>query len=477
MKLDRPVKVLSNDEMALLHEKTLYLLENKGVAFDSETALETFKKAGAKVDGRVVYIPANLVEKSLEQTPQTFKVTAMDPAKAITVGEGFICHPDGGEPFLVDHKGNRVLEPTMKDFADLQKLYQAMPNIGMAGYEPITPCDVPDRVKNLHLAMMSFRCSDKPMVTPMEMYTNEQREEVLKLFEIAYGSDQGDSYMTWQISTPNSPFLYTETAAQNIEFFAAKNQPVCIVGAPLSGLTGPVQNFANVITDNVDQLAGLTLAQLVQPGVPVLLSATLVYGNMRYGTWECSSPDTWIQAAAMIQMLKDYYKLPARCQGGITSSKCIDWQAGMEAALGLEFLALAGANIVSNATGSLSNLMSTSKEKVILDNEEIGRILRILEGINTDEDHVNMEDLMNVEHGGEFLRTKNTRKYHREGYQPSISDWTTSDMWEKAGSRDIRDVAHDEMVKILKDAPDSILDSAVEKEMEDYIKSVEKKVL
>jgi len=477
MRLDNSIKVLTHDEMAFVHEQALDLLEQKGVVFESQKTVDTFSKAGARIDGKIVYIPKKLVEDSLEKVPGYFKLAAMNPDKEVTVGEGFLCHPTGGEVFLTDYKGIRNKTPTLKDYADIQKLYHACDQIDMAGYQPVSPLDVPERTKGLHCMLTALQCSDKPMVSPMELDTNEQRIEALGLFEIVYGRNLKDKYMTWQIVCPNSPYFYSNFACEGIDFYASRNQPICIVAAPLSGITGPVHNFANVILANAEGLAGLTYAQLVKPGIPVLLSGTLTYGNMKYATWECSSPDTILMMGAIVQLLRDFYHLPARCQGGITSSKIIDWQAGMEGMQGLLFAGLVGANVVSQPAGVLSNLLTTSKEKIVLDNEAIARVRTIVDGIKTGEEYRGLDDLMNIKHGGNFMTAKSTLKYMRKGFQPSICDWRDSDGWEAAGAKDIREIAYMRTQKILNEAPESILDQELEKELKQYIRKIEEKVL
>lgn len=477
MRLERSVKVLTDNEMALVHEHAMKLLEEKGIIFESQKACDTFKKAGAKVDDKIVYIPRKLVEESVKKVPKSFKLAAMDPSKEVCVGEGFLCHPTGGEVFLTDYKGERNMTPTLKDYADIQKLFHACDQVDMAGYQPVSPLDVPERTKGLHCAFTALKCSDKPMVSPMELDTNEQRLEMLELFELVYGKGLKDKYMTWQIVCPNSPYFYAAFACEGIELYASKDQPICIVGAPLSGVTGPVHNFANVTLAMAEQLAGLTYAQLLKPGIPVLLSGTLTYGNMRYATWECSSPDTILMMGAVVQLLRDFYNLPARCQAGITSSKIIDWQAGMEGMQSLLFAGLAGANVVSQPAGVLANLLTTSKEKIVLDNEEIARVKAIVGGIKTQEEYWGMDDLMEVGHGKDFMTRKSTRKYMRQGFQPSICDWRDIDGWEAAGAEDIKVTAHKRAQKILEEAPESILDPQLEKDLLQYIKKVEEKVL
>ena len=89
---------------------------------------------------------------------------------------------------------------------------------------------------------------------------------------------------------------------------------------------------------------------------------------------------------AATQMYKDYYHLPARAQTGVTSSKAIDYQAGMETMQSFILTALAGVTLTSQSVGTLENLMCTSFEKTVLDDELIGRVQHILKGMETTEE-------------------------------------------------------------------------------------------
>ena len=62
---------------------------------------------------------------------------------------------------------------------------------------------------------------------------------------------------------------------------------------------------------------------------------------MRYASWECACPDTALMLVASVQMFKDFYHLPSRAQTGVTSSKIIDYQAGMESIQSFMLTALA----------------------------------------------------------------------------------------------------------------------------------------
>ena len=476
MALANRLRVLTEDEMQNVHEKVVKLLSEKGMVFQSDSAVETFRAHGAKVEDHTVFIPREMLEKALSQVPSEFKLEAMNPANNVVVGQGLLIHPAGGEVFVADYEGNRHT-PTLKDFKDLQKVYQACDNVNIAGFQPLSPMDVDERVKGLYCTLSSMQACDKPILSPMELDTVEQKEECLELFNIAYGKENylEDHYLTWHAVCPNSPFLCSEFVCDGIRVYAEHNQPIIIVSAPMTGITSPVYLYSTLILSLAEMLSCLVYAQLIRPGVPVVLSASLTYGNMRYATWECAAPDTALMLCASIQMFRDFYRLPARAQTGVTSAKCIDYQAGAETMQSLLTSALAGVNLTSQSVGTLANLMTTSLEKTVLDDELIGRVRYLLKGMDTSEEAFGMEELMAAEPCRDFITAESTLHHFRDGWQPTVSDWRSSESWEQDGKKDAAASAHEKVRKILAEAPETLLTEEQEKDLQSYIKSIETK--
>ena len=83
-----------------------------------------------------------------------------------------------------------------------------------------------------------------------------------------------------------------------------------------------------------------------------------------------------------------------------------------------------------------------------------------------------MDLIKEVEHGGSFLMHKSTLKNFRKnkGWQPSISDWNSYEMWKKAEYTDIEERAAAKVRDII-DAAEPILDMSVAKALTEYIES------
>ena len=467
--------VLSPDQMQAVHEKACEILANKGVVFESDAVIDVFKAHGFKVSGNTVFFDAREVDRCVAQTPSTFKLEAPNHANDVLVGgRRILIHPNGGEVFVRDFDGTRR-QATRRDFADLQVLYQALPNIDIGGYEPVSLNDVDKRMRGLVGMYESFRHCDKPLLSPMSLETVQKKREVIRLYDIAFGTDgyTDGHYVTWHIVCPNSPLLYSQFACDGIQVYAEANQPVAIVSAPMSGITSPVYPLATVILSLAEELAGLVLAQLIRPGVPVIVSASLTYGYMRSASWECAHPDTMLMLAASTQMQREFYHLPSRAQTGVTSSKCIDYQAGMETMQSFLYTALAGCDVTSQTAGSLANLMTSSLEKTVLDDELIARVRLLVDGLTFDEEHMGLDQIYEEDFGANFLARDETLDYCLEAWEPSVSDWTSSDVWEARGCRDSTARAHEIVEELLAEAPESLLDEDQEREMLDFLRFVE----
>ena len=476
MNVSGQLDVLSPDQMQTVHEKACEILEKKGVVFESNAAIDIFKQHGYKVEGNVVHFDRREVERCVALAPSRFKLEAPNHAHDVIVGaERILIHPNGGEVFVRDYDGTRR-QATRRDFAELQILYQALDNIDIGGYEPVSLNDVDKRMRGIVGMYESFKHCDKPLLSPMSLETIQKKKEVLRLYNIAFGSDNytDDHYVTWHIVCPNSPLFYSDFACEGIQVYAEANQPVTIVSAPMSGITAPVYPLSTVILSLAEELAGLVFAQLIRPGVPVIVSASLTYGYMRSASWECAHPDTMLMLAASTQMQREFYHLPSRTQTGVTSSKLIDYQAGMETMQSFLYTALAGCDVTSQTAGSLANLMTSSLEKTVLDDELIARVRLLVNGLTFSEEHMGLDQIFEEDFNANFLAREETLDYCMDAWEPTVSDWSSSDIWEQNGCRDSVYRAHLIVEDILREAPENLLDPAVDREMLDFLSYVEK---
>lgn len=134
--------------------------------------------------------------------------------------------------------------------------------------------------------------------------------------------------------------------------------------------------------------------------------------------------------------------------------------------------ALMDVDVTNQSAGSLENLLTISFEKTVIDNEVIGRVRRIIQGINNQEDAFSVDIIVETGHGKDFLMHDSTLDHLRDGWQAEISDWNRYDQWRKFPYPDIEKRAHARVRDILGSAG-QILDPSVAKELEKYIAHTE----
>ena len=93
---------------------------------------------------------------------------------------------------------------------------------------------------------------------------------------------------------------------------------------------------------------------------------------------------TLLMAAA--GQIGNFYDLPTGVSAGMTDSKWPDNQAGHEKGVTVAAVALAGANVVGCSAGMTATIMGCSYEAMIIDNDMLGNVQRLVRGIEvTDE--------------------------------------------------------------------------------------------
>jgi len=468
------LKVITDEDMSWIHEASLKILQDTGVIYHNDEALDIFKKHGAKVGGKTVFFHKNMVREALKSAPQTFRWRARNDAKSVTVGdqnEKLLLQPNGGPVFVQDlDKGRR--KGTLEDFANIIKLCHASDIVSLIGSFPVEPSDVKQNEKHLYMMYEILKNTDKPVIA--FQFSSPKDRQILDMVEIAMGQNGSlDKHHCVGVGVdPLSPLAYDSAACETIIEFAKRKQIVWFTAAIMAGFSGPISLIGTVTQQNAEILAGIILAQLVNPGNPVIYSNGSAVANMKNGKFVTGSPEMMLIQLAGLQMTLDYYHLPSRSMCGMTDSKTIDYQAGCETIQSLMLGVLGGAHWIFESLGVLDAIMTTSYEKLMIDLEIVNRVIRIREGMDTSAKDRALKVIQEVGHEGAYITHTDTLNHFRERWLPSLSDWNTFEDWEKAGSEDIAVRANKQYKEILEKAPESLIEPEVDKTLTNYIKRV-----
>ncbi|MHB9094243.1 MAG: glycine betaine--corrinoid protein methyltransferase [Eubacteriales bacterium] len=460
--------ILSTEQVQKVHEHSMKILEEIGVEMSCESALEIFKTHGLKVEGHRVYFQREFVEAQVKKAPAEFTLHARSPEHNLLCGgDSIILVPGYGAPFIHDVDGKRR-NATMADFNNFVKLAGASKNLHMTGGTIVEPGDVPHATRHLEMAYSAVKNSGKCFMGSAS--GRERAQDCIEIASIIFGGKEVIKARPALISLINSvtPLKYDDRMLGALMAYAEAGQAVVIASMVMAGSTGPATMAGALALQNAEVLAGITLAQTINPGTPVVYGTTSVITDMQSGNLSIGNPECALFVTASAQLAR-YYGVPCRGGGTLTDSKIADAQAGYESMMVLMAAGLAGMNFVLHSAGILQYFLAMSYEKFIVDDEIAGMVLRYLRGFEFTEDDFAFDVIAKVGPGGHFLTQKHTRKNHiKELRLPQLSDRQSYDSWAKEHF-DINRRAHQKWQEVLASYETPTLDSSVDKAVREYI--------
>jgi trimethylamine--corrinoid protein Co-methyltransferase len=132
IKTDYRLNFISDEQLDQFQEATLNVLENVGVQFPSEKALDIFSQHGAHVDykSQIVKIPKDLVFKAMASVPRTFVMGAREPDFDLHLQEGTSYFTTDGCGYeTIDFKTGDRRPSTKEDVGMMARICDYLPSI------------------------------------------------------------------------------------------------------------------------------------------------------------------------------------------------------------------------------------------------------------------------------------------------------------------------------------------------------------
>jgi trimethylamine--corrinoid protein Co-methyltransferase len=163
-----------------------------------------------------------------------------------------------------------------------------------------------------------------------------------------------------------------------------------------------------------------------------------------------------------------FYGMPSMCGGLSSDAKELDAQAGFEKAVTAVPLLLEGADIVYGV-GATDAGSSISYTQMVLDDEFIAGLRRMMQGISVHDLEEEMALIKANTPRGNFLGTKHTRRTFREHWLPGILNRDTYEGWQ-AKRDNIEQVCQRKAQDILAQHQPPPLPANVEAELERIVR-------
>jgi trimethylamine--corrinoid protein Co-methyltransferase len=460
-------KIVDDAVLPRIHEATVKLLEETGVIFEHDEALEVFKRHGAGVDGKTVTIPGKMAQAAMDQTPVTYRHEARNQGQSVTIGDGIAPHPNVGCVFCEDMENGRR-RGLLKDFANFQKLSQASNICKLTGATPVAPDDVEASERALYMLYETIKHTDKPLIASCTVA--KKARESLDMVEMIFGENYLDDHCCVGVSTnPISPLKYAPETLDTIIEYARRRQPVFILPCAMSGVSAPMDLFGSIVQQNAEAVAGITLTQLIQPGTPAVYCPASTMADMRTAICLYAPPEQFLINSACLQMAIDHYHVPTRIMAGMTDSKAVDVQAGYETMQNMLMGLMTGGHMVEQVFGVLDAIMTISYEKFIIDEEILSRAIRICEGVDTSESAMSLDVIQEVGPGGTYITHEDTFGKFSNAWRPTVSFWGSYTDWEKTGKESVMARASRKYKEILAASPEMMIPPDLDRDLRKFL--------
>ncbi|MFO7662698.1 MAG: trimethylamine methyltransferase family protein [Chloroflexota bacterium] len=463
-----PYDWLEPDELERLHDASLNILENIGLDFLDAEALDIWEKAGADVDREAqhVRIDRGLVKEAIEKAPSSFHWRARNPAHDVVIGGNTITFgPCGGMAYVNDLDNGRR-PGTMADYENLLRVSQSCHALHFAAWEQVTAQDIPVDLRHLHRVRAGFKLTDK--VVMEGAHGRIITADTLAMMRLVFGPLDGEP-VTGDVINVNSPLRYDDRMLGGLITYARAGQVTFITPFILAGAMSPVTMAAALAQQNAEVLAGVTLAQLVRPGAPVIYGGFTANIDLRSGSPSLGTPEgAWAHLVG--GQLARRYNLPYRGSGSLTNSQVADAQAAYESAWTLWPAVLAHTNLIMHAAGWVDGGLTVSLEKYIVDLENLAMFQHFLKGFTIDEASLALDSIAEVGPGGHHFGTVHTQERYRNAFYPSsLADRQGYDAWIAGGGKDTARRANRIWKEILSRYEPPPLDPAVSEALDDYV--------
>src|SRR4051794_36214994 len=422
-------------------------------------------------DGRVLF-PRSVVESAIASAPSSFILYDRDGLPHADLGEDRVHFVPGSSGLkTLDHRTGEVRLANSTDFVEYVRLGDGLAHIAYLATAFSTNDDIEAQVSDAWRLYMVLTNSKKPVVSGA--FTEHGVPRMVEMMQL-FRSDRADLIarpMSIFTITATGNFRYSEDSCQNLIDCVEAGIAVEIVPVTLMGLIAPVTTVGATVFHTVDVLAGITMAQIIRPGAPVLFGGAPATFHMKIASSPMSAIEALQLDAAYIAVAK-HLGLPCQSYMALSDGPILDAQAGAETFGSALIAALAGVNSVSGP-GMLDFLLVFSLPKLVFDDEMCGQALRFVRDVGPADDLPVTElidQLMAEQHL--IMAPHTMAHWPDELYLPSaIVDRDNREAWMKQGSKDTYQRASDEVDRRLAAYSQIETDPAVDTELRRIIRS------
>jgi len=466
-----PVEVLDPEQLEKVEAASFRILENIGLEFLHDGALDRLEKAGAKVDRATsrVRMDRAMVLEHVAKAPSEFVLHARNPARSVTIGGRNVVFSSVSSAPNVSDLDNGRRPGNRADFQNLLKIAQSLNIVHTISGYPVEPTDLPPATRHLDAQYDYITLTDRIWM-PSGIGPGRVAD-ALALDCIARGISEDEAARRPGLHTvinTNSPLRVDQQMIEGLMFLAEHGQAVIVTPFTLAGAMAPATLAGALALQNAEALGVIAFMQMVKPGSPAIYGCFTSNVDMKSGAPAFGTPE-YTRAAMAGGQLARRYSLPYR-SSNCSTSNAVDAQAAYESCMAIWGAVMGGANMIKHGAGWMEGGLVASYEKVIVDAEILQTMGEALQPLTVDDDALGLDAIKEVGPGGHFFGAAHTlARYENAFYSPMLSDWRNFETWREAGALTAAQRANAIWKQLLADYERPPLDPGIDEALRDYV--------
>jgi len=448
------IRILSRDDINLVHTKTLELLDKPGVKVQSAKALDVLEEGGAEIDRKtmIARLSESLVKETMNRLPKEVTLAARNPKQdmvAPRTGPPYIA-TNGTAVYVADSE-TKVRRASMgRDLKDFMVLCDALEPLDYV-WPIVAAHDGPVGFHALNEMVICVQNTTKHVQG--EAMSGAEAREMIRVGEIiAGGKDELAKRPIFSVvQCPICPLEFEKGSADAVVEFARAGIPVVSMSMALCGLTAPVTLASAITIVNAENLASFAISQMSKAGAPVIYSSESSVMDMRTGEIRYGAMEQLMIAAGVAQMAKRYGAPTMIGSFGVGISGDMP---GIDSKVSeLTFDAMTNLTLTdfSSGVGGLDQAKGASLEQCIIDTDIWESIRDVRRDVSFDDEHFAAELIASVGPGGNFLKSPHTaRNMRKELFLPDSAKSALYELYRLSGDqKSMVEQARERVRKIL----------------------------
>ena len=282
-------------DLARIHETAVKILLEIGIKTDHAWIRERLAENGCRLAGERVFMPPELIDRTLQAVPGSFKVYGREVEESITVGLDHTYGINTGIfANIYDFDSGHIRRSTLQDVSETTRLMDAMEHLHAVYVSLVDAHDAAPHMAAVSDFAAVTANTTKPLIGPG--MTNRAEAEAIVNIALAVRGGNRDRLKQFPLCVPFicpiSPLVFPKDIVEALIVVAEYGLPLIALTNPVMGLTAPYTLAGTTALGHAEVLATAVIAHTITPGLPILSQNTPSVSDMKTLASTTGGPET-----------------------------------------------------------------------------------------------------------------------------------------------------------------------------------------